>query len=205
MNSNAAGLMVVALALTGCGDRISTSVINERSVAVTLLCQEIQAKVPEGEVVLVLNPLGRDQVNVRELQDETVALFRRALNGRTLRTAEPALMDGLTPSDWASRIRPGSTAPLSYIMKPEAFESIAREYPGATVLVSLVGMPDPGSYIKFPPAMLLLPDLLVFGHPASAMEAFHAGRIRAAAVVVGEAAVLITADNAHELIPQLDW
>jgi hypothetical protein len=115
------------------------------------------------------------------------------------------LIKGLPASDWSSRIRPGSTAPLSYIMEPNAFEVITREHPDATVLISLVGMPDPGTFTKVPPVVLLLPDLRVFGDPEKAIEAFHRGVIHAAAVVVDGSVMLITESNAGDVVPMLDW
>jgi len=205
MNGNARILLVATLLVTGCGEQIQSSVLNVRAMAVSLLCEEISARFPAGDVVLVLNPVGRDQTNVRALQDETVAYFHDALPGRTLRKAEPVLINGLAASDWSSRIRPGSSAPLSYMMEPNAFEMIAREHPNATVLVSLVGMPDPGAFTNIPSAVLLLPDLRVFGTPARAIEAFRRGLIHAAAVVVNGSVVLITESNAGNVIPTLDW
>lgn len=205
MNRFARMVIASAMLLTACGERIQPSILNERAAAVGLLGEEITRRFPAGDVVLVLNPLGRDQPNVRALQDETVEYVRRALSGRSLRTSEPVLIDGLTASDWSSRIRPGSSAPLSYLMASNAFEVIARDHPHATVLVSLVGMPDPGAFTNVPPVVLLLPDLRVFGHPARAIDAFRRGLLHAAAVAVDGSVVLITESNAGNVIPILDW
>ena len=197
--------LMTSLMLSGCGERIQPSIINERAAAVGVLCEEVMARFPAGDVVLVLNPLGRDQSKVRALQDETVKSFRAGLAGRALRKTEPVLIEGLSASDWAARILPGSSSPLSYLMEPNAFEVIARDHPDATVLVSLVGMPDPAAFTNAPPAVLLLPDLRVFGNPSRAIEMFRKGIIHAAAVVVDGSVVLITERNAADVVPTLDW
>jgi len=199
-------IVIAAMLLSaGCGERINPSIVNERAEAVGLLSEEIKSRFPAGDVVLVLNPLGRDQPQVRALQDETIDMFQSALPGRSLRKTEPKLIKGLSASDWSARIRPGSTAPLSYIMEPNAFEVIARAHPDATVLVSLVGMPDSVAWMNEIPAVLLFPDLRVFGNSEKAIEAFQRGFVQAAAVVMDGSVVLITESNAGTLIPMLDW
>ncbi len=194
-------LLVLAFA-AGCGRPLDGRVADARTQAVQALASAILERHADGEAGGVLNPLGRDQEAVVELERRTLDALRDALRGKvSLETATPALKQGAAENPGGFGIAPGSTAPLSYLMEPDAFARLAREHAGAGLIISLVGFPKDGLAHPCPPVALLFPDLRALGTKDEARRAVEDGRVVALVLPgrPGEPPRLITRANAGEL------
>lgn len=173
------GLLLV-LGLTGCGARIADEVTGPRARAMQALADALPAPYNGGKALVVLNPLGKGQDEVAALESATLAALDIALKGKVaLITDTPALKSGAAENPSRFAIPPDSTAPISFLMEPDAFTRLAAKHPNATLIISLVGYPAGGLAQAHPPALLLFPDLRAFGNKTAMETGFRDGHLLA--------------------------
>lgn len=194
------GLLLV-LGLTGCGTHIADDITGPRARALQALVDALPAHYNGGKALVVLNPLGKGQDEVAALETATLAALDNALKGKVaLLTDKPDLKPGAAADPSRCAIPPGSTAPISFLMEPDAFTRLAAEHPNATLIISLVGYPAGGLVHAHPPALLLFPDVRAFGNKAAMEAGFKDGHLLALVQPGGaEGPQVYTSANAGQL------
>lgn len=178
MKSLLAGL--VLLLAVGCGPGLDKKVSDARAGAVQNLVSVLPASYHGKTAVVVVNPFGQDQSQVKALEASTLESLTRLLHGRiTLETDYPTLKTGAKENPGSFAIPPRSTAPISFLMTEDAFAQLAAKHPEAALIISLVGYPAGGLKHQHPPALLLYPDLRAFGKREDLRKGFNDGRLLA--------------------------
>jgi hypothetical protein len=164
--------------------------LGHRELATQFLGQYLASKYAGKKALVLSNPFANRPGQPRQVyQFEKAGLrgLRRGL-GKAVeieRVVFPELKPGLLQNPHAAFIDPRSTTPLSFLIADDALDQVARQYPQAELLVSLIGLPvkvrqtetwKPTSRCKL---ALLLPDLRMVGDKAAIRESFQSGKLAA--------------------------
>ncbi len=171
---------LVMLLAVGCGPGLDREVSDARTAAIQRLVSVLPASYHGKTAVVVVNPFGQDQSQVKALEAATLESLTRLLHGRlSLETEYPALKPGAKENPRGFTIPPRSTAPISFLMAEDAFAQLAAKHPKAALIISLVGYPAGGLQHPHPPALLLYPDLRAFGKREDLRKGFNDGHVLA--------------------------
>ncbi len=188
-----AGTLLVA---AGCGgSRLGDDVKTTWQEAGELLGTAVREAGAE-RVVVITNPFAEHRGapdSVAAMQKAGLKGLRRGLGkGIEMKEIPLPLPDRFLENPGRAPIPPGATTPLSYMMEPDAFSSLAPDGDANTVLVSMVGLPAEADTTpgwrdeRSAPWALLFPDLGVLERPAAALDALVGGRIVAAVMPPAE-------------------
>lgn len=170
--------LLALLLLTSCGAPLSEKIVDTRLHDLNRLGAAIPKEFLGKEALVIVNPLGHDEAGVRALESATLEALDKAIRGKLkLVTVQPALKEGAATNIASFAIPPGSSAPLSFLMKEDAFTTLAAENPKAALIISIVGYPEGGLKHKHPPAILLYPDLRAFGTHQDMQNGFADGHL----------------------------
>ena len=209
----------------GCADkRARRQAMDHRELAAHRLAETIRASGADATVVVLANPFTREKGHppaIYSFQEVTLQGFRDS-GLKVAKVAYPALKEGAAANPLSVSMPSGTTTPLSYLARTDAFDQIIAEHPDASVLISLIGLPANPFSCAFwqpnggPPLALLLPDLWMIGDRGAIRRAFHSGRILAAVVrrprewvpetgadAFDEHYLLVTAENIDEVVDHL--
>ena len=189
-------LLLIALAAAGAVLFLSRrnplqTALESRRTATRALAEYLAARHPDARAVVVSNPFtqrrglargvyAQEQAGIRGLEDG----FRGAIEIAAV--VYPELTPEAQQDPASVAIDPSSPTPLSYLMAPGAFDTIAREHPDCQLLVSLVGVPLGLEHAQVwrheNPAKLalLFPDLrMIGGGRAAVRDALRSGKLAA--------------------------
>ena len=168
---------------------LRTKALERRALDARFLGEELARQHPGQTAVIVANPFtqqpGRpaeiyafDAAGVRGLK----AGWRAGLNLAGIVFPELDAAAGANPA--GVDIDSQTTTPLSFLTSPRAWDKLVEANPGATLLVSLIGLPASLRNLQFwgqpqPRLGLLLPDLRMIGDTAAIQAAFNSGKLAA--------------------------
>src|SRR5262245_17742035 len=164
--------------------------LSTRAVATRGLAEYLARTQPGKRVLIVSNPFTQQSETAKAVGEMEQAGIRglREGFGKTMPVATVAFPE-MRPE---ARIDPRAvlagvetTTPLSYLVAPDAFDNLAKQYPDCEVIVSLIGLPaelsrceswrKPGA----PGFALLLPDLRIVGDAPAVKDAVKSGKLLA--------------------------
>ncbi len=161
--------------------------LERRALAARFLGEQLAREHPGQTAVIVANPFTRqpgrpaeiyafDEAGIRGLK----AGWREGLKlaGILFPELDPAA--GTNPA--AVAVDAPTTTPLSFLTSPRAWDKLVEANPGATLLVSLIGLPATLRNLQLwgqpqPRLGLLLPDLRMIGDTAAIQAAFGSGKL----------------------------
>jgi hypothetical protein len=163
---------------------------SHRELATMFLGQYLATQYSGKKVIVLSNPFSvrpGQPVGVYQFEKAGLRGLRRGLGTRTEieQVVFPELKPGLLEHPHAATIDPHTTTPLSYMVTDQAVDRIARQYPKADVVVSLIGLP---ANIRETQAWkqnsgrvfaLLLPDLRMIGDQTAVRQSILSGKLAA--------------------------
>jgi hypothetical protein len=164
--------------------------LSQRELATQFLGRYLASQYAGKKAIILSNPFSQRSGQPREVyQFEKAGLRGLRLGLGTAVRIEgvvfPELKPGLLQHPGSATIDRGTTTPLSYLVADDALDHIAGQYPGAQIVVSLIGLPvrirqtetwQPSSGRSF---ALLLPDLRMVGDQTAIRQAFQSGKLAA--------------------------
>lgn len=168
----------------------SSRPLGQRELAMRFLGQYLARQYPGGRAIVLSNPFSNLAGQPREIYEYEKAGVRGLRQGlgtavRIEGVVFPELKPGALEHPRAAGIDRATTTPLSYLVADNALDKVARQYPQAEILVSLIGLPvnvrqtrtwQAAGGKKF---ALLLPDLRMVGNQAAIGQAVRSGKIAA--------------------------
>jgi hypothetical protein len=159
-------------------------------LATQFLGQYLATRYPGKRAVVISNPfsdLPGQPREVRQFEKAGLHGLQRGLGTKMTieRVVFPKLKPGLLQDPHSAFIDPRSTTPLSYMVSDSSLDQIAHQFPEATIVVSLIGLPinvrqtetwKSSSRRVF---ALLLPDLRMLGDQSEICQAFQSGKLAA--------------------------
>jgi hypothetical protein len=164
--------------------------LEARALATRQLGEYLAATQSGKRVLVMSNPFIRRANTDRaivETEEAGLRGLRDGLKGRLAITAVayPDLRPEARDNPRAVPIDPETTTPLSYLVAPDAFDSVLRQNPGCDIVVSLIGLPvelnrcEAWQAAAAPAFALLLPDLRPVGDTAAVEAAVKSGKLLA--------------------------
>ncbi|MSU61423.1 MAG: hypothetical protein EXS31_03345 [Pedosphaera sp.] len=201
-----------------------------RSVAVRELAEYLARTFPADRVLVLANPFindPRQPKSIRVMEDAALRALKKALGDSKVVTAFPQLRPGAQENPQAFIVESETTTPLSFLIAPDAIDTLVKQHPDCKIIVSLIGLPVELNRVSAwseptgPKFALLLPDLRMIGNSAAIGAAMKSGKLVAfvlnkpgakmdeqmsgveAHVVFERSFLLVTPDNIEAFI-QLD-
>ncbi len=162
--------------------------LDQRELATQYLGRYLAANYPGKRAIVLSNPFSNQPGQPAEVyQYEKAGLrgLRRGLGGavQIQQVVFPDVKTGALANPRSVFIDPATPTPLSYLIADGALDKIAREYPGAELVVSLIGLPANIQRAEIWKAdnrrsfAVLLPDVRLLGGAGGIREAVKAGKI----------------------------
>ena len=185
------GLTAVVVWTEGCGRAPERHALSTRSLATRALAEYLASIPSVKHVVVWANPFAQQTGRPREIYAFDSAGqegVRAGLQKTQLLDAVeyPALRPEALINPAALILDPTTTTPLSYLVAPDALDSLARTHPNCDAVISLIGIPVNVARTAFwrrtngPALALLLPDLRMLGDAGAIQSAFRSGKVAAA-------------------------
>jgi len=165
--------------------------LQEREIAARGLAEHLARTHRDKRAIIVSNPFTQQAGTAKAI----VAMERAGVRGLRVEfsngglagpaTAFPELRPGARENPAALLADVETTTPLSYLVAPEAFDQMAKEFAGHQIMVSLIGLPvdiqltevwKATNAVQF---ALLLPDLRIIGDAAAVKDALKSGKLAA--------------------------
>ncbi|MBL9135965.1 MAG: hypothetical protein JNK85_08860 [Verrucomicrobiales bacterium] len=182
---------VVVAAGLGCRPPEMGLARERRLMVFERLGEVIGASVPDARILVVGNPFSRKTgaaPDVRHAADDALRGLKKGLGkgSWSIEVGYPELKPGALDDPRSVDIPAGATTPLSFMTQPGAWDRLSEAHRGATVWVSLIGLPadlastrawtEPGG----PKWVLYLADLEMIGPGDAVAAALREGRLLAA-------------------------
>jgi hypothetical protein len=186
-----AGLLFLAWRLVFSPDRaVRNLALARREIATRVLAEAVAGELPGKQALVISNPFTQQPgqpAAVYAFEEAGVAGLRAGF-GQALRlqaVAFPELSPAALHNPEMLPMDPDTTTPLSFLTAEGAWDTVLRNYPGADVFISLIGVPLDLPRLEVwrqpkPQFALLLPDLRMIGGLAAVREAFRTGKVVAA-------------------------
>jgi hypothetical protein len=170
---------------------IQGGVLDQRELATQFLGQYLAEHCRGNRAIVWSNPFSQKSGQPRQVyQFEKAGLrgLRRGLGTAVTVDAIvfPTLRTAFTQNPASVFIDPATTTPLSYLVAENALDTLVTNYPDASLIVSLIGLPvnlretKTWSTTNGPAFALLLPDLRMVGSQALIRQALRTRKITAA-------------------------
>jgi hypothetical protein len=164
--------------------------LHARELATRFLAEHLARRYPGQHAVVLANPfthIAETPKEVREAQEAGLRGLRAGFGKEVVLEAvvSPELRPGAleNPRSFLGNVE--TPTPLSYLISPTAYDTVAGKHPGATLLVSLIGLPSEWERCAVctnagPPSLALLwPDLRVIGDAEDVIKAMRSGKLAA--------------------------
>jgi len=186
-----AGLLWFAWRLVFSPDRAARNLaLARREIATRVLAEAVAGELPGKQALVISNPFTQQPAQPAEVYAFEAAGVAglRAGFGQALRlqaVAFPELNPAALQNPESLPMDPDTTTPLSFLTAEGAWDALLKKYPGADVLISLIGVPLDLPRLEVwrrpkPRFALLLPDLRMIGGLPAVREAFRNGKLVAA-------------------------
>jgi hypothetical protein len=160
-----------------------------RELATQGLAQYLAQSFPGSRVLVISNPFTQQQGMRADIVAMELAGVRGLQRGLGSAVAlDPVAFPELKPAAWTDPrslvTDPETSTPLSFLVADEAFDTLVRQHPQCSLVVSLIGLPAKLDRVKCwqapsPKFALLLPDLRCIGDAAAVASAVKRGKLAA--------------------------
>lgn len=208
-------------------DFFGPGALEHRELATFFLAKHLAATLPGKTAVVLSNPFSLQTGQPREVYQYEKAGIRGLQRGfGQAIVLEQVVFPEIKPEFFKNRksvpIDPATSTPLSYLVREDSLDSIAKVHPKAEVFVSLIGLPlntgQTQAWKSGKRFALLLPDLRMLGGQREISAAFKSGRLVAAvfnrpgapgedqplrrdpAIEFEQRFVLVTSENIEQII-----
>ncbi len=157
-----------------------------RGVAMGALAEHLARAFPADRVLVLANPFindPRQPKSVRAMEEASLRTLKKAMGDARVVTAFPQLRLGAQENPQAFIVDSETTTPLSYLIAPDAIDTLVRQHPDCKLIVSLIGLPVELNRVSAwseptgPKFALLLPDLRMIGNSTAISAAMKSGKL----------------------------
>ena len=157
-----------------------------RTVAMKTLAEHLAKQFPKQRVLVLANPFihnSRQPKSIRVMEETSVNALKKELGGANVVMGFPQLRPGAWENPQSFVADPESTTPLSFLVAPDAIDSLVKEHGECKLIVSLIGLPVELNRVSAwtdtagPRFALLLPDLRMIGSTSAVVAAMRSGKL----------------------------